>query len=1114
MKKLLEAINLLSVLSVLLAGSSCSDEDFFPGSGEYPEGNATVTMQLQFEPFAASVPAVRGVSGGEAGNLMKEFDDLCIVAYNLEGNMVDGFPVEITKEMHGLEVDSVERKKEDASNGDKPDGNIAEKWTMRATFKLSVPYGKYYIYGVANLGQDRNGVKTTTLQELEKFKGKKREELLNMALAWDEGNFLNNRQMLGYFTDGVEEGSPCTNQNTNEKTVSISRAGMTLHSWLRRCASKVTIDFDGSGLRDNVTVYIKRATIHDIPKSCLLGMPNRVIREEDLLSYKDENYRPDGTDGKAAIEYGHGTDPQAWPHLSNGAPYLTDDNGDRLNLHSEYANALYLYENMQDEQGEKDNKTQRPTPEGTVIGADEKKDEVPCGSYIEVEAYYERISREEVSKGKIIYRFMLGKDELNNFDVERNHHYKITMRLRGNGNDVDWHIEYMEETGFEFHDPYYISYLYNHSSTLRFRYTPPAGRTVKAVKAEIIGNNWWPEGVPDTDIAGTQKNGQRTLISFDMDPMDIKSYRAYDNNYKKENTYPNNYQVEKLRGKTKYLGNGFLSLRATKEATVITWDNTKIKGNSYSQDETFMNDRYFYGDGQGKILGTQTDIPKINRCEREYHFDNTPDETNTGEESYEIKKQPGSNALMINLPVFTRAKNLVKQTGYTGNNLYELSERMAYVLITVTLDNGEEKSKILRCAQVPRITNPKGIYRRAGNNESFHVVLTRLRQDMTSYESFKSDGPWMAEVLGDPDFITLNGRNMIRGRADTPIDFNVLFNRLNRGGTPRNAIIRVRYHNYSCVHLIFVRQGYDPMALRQGGTIWHTRNWVLAGQEGDDPRDEGSLFKYGDRDYPIDVSSNTYGVYEQGRVYPRIDEFVEAGVLNKAIGKNPGEYTSGAMKWSDFKGKENGYQNDNVAEMNDFKELYRTPEIEAGFGVLYADGATETQYRLKDVLDYCRHDSDTRKRGMFGAFFYYWDKEDIDDPYNYRNVFFPIGRSGYGHRKYAEERGEKPNTTWYHGVLRYSAGQVGILKSAWVSNLMDYAPLFYDLYRRKGAVYWSRVQTGVDDATGTWQGNTAGLDLNAFNFDINCIDTSNLYHDRGGDKVYGWDACFVRCVGD
>ena len=40
---------------------------------------------------------------------------------------------------------------------------------------------------------------------------------------------------------------------------------------------------------------------------------------------------------------------------------------------------------------------------------------------------------------------MLGNNATNNFDLVRNHHYKITMNFKDYGNDIDWHIEYAEK---------------------------------------------------------------------------------------------------------------------------------------------------------------------------------------------------------------------------------------------------------------------------------------------------------------------------------------------------------------------------------------------------------------------------------------------------------------------------------------------------------------------------------------------------------------------------------------------------------------------------------------------------------------------------------------------
>lgn len=55
-----------------------------------------------------------------------------------------------------------------------------------------------------------------------------------------------------------------------------------------------------------------------------------------------------------------------------------------------------------------------------------QKDDKPCGTYIEVTAFY-RSRDMVVSNGDIIYRFMLGKDEKTDYNAERNYHYRLTL---------------------------------------------------------------------------------------------------------------------------------------------------------------------------------------------------------------------------------------------------------------------------------------------------------------------------------------------------------------------------------------------------------------------------------------------------------------------------------------------------------------------------------------------------------------------------------------------------------------------------------------------------------------------------------------------------------------
>lgn len=75
--------------------------------------------------------------------------------------------------------------------------------------------------------------------------------------------------MLGFFTKASDSaGAADESVELNEKTVK-------LHAWMRRAASKVTVAFDGSNLKDGVSIRIKSVRIKNIPASCLLGAENK-----------------------------------------------------------------------------------------------------------------------------------------------------------------------------------------------------------------------------------------------------------------------------------------------------------------------------------------------------------------------------------------------------------------------------------------------------------------------------------------------------------------------------------------------------------------------------------------------------------------------------------------------------------------------------------------------------------------------------------------------------------------------------------------------------------------------------------------------------------------------
>lgn len=1081
--------------------TACEDDTFDSfGPREYPDGMATLKLQLDFTPVGSN-----GANPSRAlsGNTMGKLDDLCLVAYDSKGDLMKGFPIQISPKNHNLQVVDSVRRPSDAANGQlAPDENV----TSHASFDVKLPYGRYYLYALANLGsRTTEGVLVdSTKTALDTYEGlkeavKTREGLLTYATKWDKKNPMNNFQMLGFFSNGRAEKAPVTGEKTNDVMVDVDSPSVSLHSWLRRSCAKVTIDFDASELRENIYVYIRRATIHNIPVKCRLGRPNAAKDESEVYSYKDKDYRPGGGD---CIDFGTGDDHNSWPRVSKGAPYLKRGGSD-FNWHSYNAPSLFLYENMKGN-SEKDttNKVQFPDDNGLVIGSTDVEDNMKGASYIEVEGYYSCERPDETSQGKIRYRFMLGEDALKNFDVERNRHIKLTMKLRGNGNDVDWHIEYQHEDGFEYKDPYYVSYLYNHQTTLHFRYTPPEGVKVDKIEAQIVANNWWADDASaGYDLTAMQAQSPIEPSLWKGDVLNAT--------FGTRNVYPNDRNTEaKLRGKVKYLGNGWLSLREVNKLN-INYEETSSHGtfdsNAWAshEDNKYMNDRFFYG--------VSAASGGIDQSYREYHFKDA-DATNKGNEAYTVEQNP-DGSMRFNLPVFTRPKNLVKQTAYSGNNIYEGSTRTAIVQITLHLSNNTVKKQNLRVLQVPRLINPKGIYRKSGNNENFHVVLQE-RESPTSdnFIAVESDGPWMAEVIGSDNFISLNGKRVVKGSTGSNIDFNVMFNKLNTNSAIRTAIIRVRYHNLTCTHLIFVRQGYGALQIGPNGPEWHACNLIADGVDALDPRDEGSMFKFGCISDPIDVRSNQGYGFAPASLTPA--SF--SAPKNFYIAKSDRSEPTTTKTWSNIKGKMSSSwepENSKLPTIAQIAKMYNTANLQHGFGVLYADGATEVATTVQDAYGYYRHDAAAKrdKRGMRGVFMYYWDGKSVGgSSFNCSNMFFPIGVSGYGQRR-SYDISTYPTEGKKAGTLRYSAGRTGEMPA----SAVPWQPQFYDLYRRNGAIYWAKNHVDYNDVTGSKLTDAIAMDLNYYTFDVNIIGRNNMQKHgmwSGCNDDSHINACFLRQV--
>lgn len=1013
--------------------TSCYDE--FMKQEIIGEGKASISATLDFKPMSSALSRTRA-----AGDALKDISSLHVLLYDKDKNLIEKWKID------GYTVSDENRNDSDAENG-----NSAETSTKRATFKLpeEIGFGKYYMYAVANIPDLlTNSAYSEAIKTVDGLKG--------IPLTWDSENVAKNGQMIGFFT---KSSAPAL--SADDESLIVNEKSVKLHAWLRRAASKVTVAFDGSNLKEGVFIYIQSVQIKDIPSQCYLGKDNNVGREGYTLDMPGSG--PDMSDGET-ITYHEGDMAEDFEYGEGCADHRVTVGSPHFGSHDETAPALYFYENMQgagvtmpDKRQDADNngildfpglpnKPEDPNKEWNY----RLKDAVPYGTYIEVHAHYISNNSERLGNGHIIYRFMLGQNETNDYNAKRNCHYKLTLKFKNFANEADWHIEYEEpEPGVMTPEPYYISYLYNHSMMYPIKVNT-GGRKIEYIKAEILENNWAPYNA-SSDIYYTGA--------------------------------PNGVAAP---------WNGFLSLHKTTE--------TVLYENRIGSNEQYYNK-----------------VPK--RGEREYKDFVLPGgitskefttENSEPDDKYRVEKHPTeANTYNIYIPMYTRAKQMISTTGYTGNNPYVAYQRKARVKITTKLEGLDEIfENEVPIYQVRRVVNPKGIYRSLKNSKSFHVVLKRLpRENDQMFKTFQSEGQWKAYVVKETNGkgITLSVTDpmttelkddpeygkAIYGKTGSVIDFNVNFEQSSDNlSENRYAIIRVEYHNYTCQHLIFVRQGDNPDDLVAGGVKWYAMNMKTTSELASNPLDEGSLFKFGNWSQPIDALSNKNPFEPWINVTPGdFKVYPEDGLTNAATGVK--------MGWTDIiqtnttKGFGNPQMaNARVATGADFWEL-RNSYIEQGYGVLYGDDATETADDIVEVYGY-DYEHNKSGRGMRGCFAY--NRETG------KNLFFPIGASGYGHRKqsYTPTWGD-PETL--DGVLRYASGRTQLYPSP-VER-----PLFYDIYKRPGGIYWLNAEIPQNQFTPT-DGVSLGWDINYFSFDFNFISKDNLIRSGGSD------ACFVRCVVD
>lgn len=373
MKYLKLNIQLLLAFVIVLGLFSCTDEDAVDnGKKEIKEGlPTTVSLKL-----TSATPMVVETKTADDGGKFGVINDLAILVYKTETGELD--------------------KVTCVSNVN------AKEWN--GSFNATT--GSRRVYVLANSGLGEAGIKSDYSQE---------SDLLTSGLI-DAGTTtpVGNERMLG-FVHTVNDFEKELSSKENSETIDIPESNgstpvVSLYSRLYPPYSKITFTVKNevkTDMSEKVQLNITNVYVRNLPTKYSL-LPEKNILKTSGLS---------GTDV-----------------FSEKVQQMSKE---------EDVYEFYMYENLQGtiNDGNKDPKLKSPfqgypsnnsNPSENYESWNTKwATKTPC-TYIEVEGTYAIWKSDtQYGAGKIHYRFFLGANTVDNFDIKRNTHYKVELAFTG-----------------------------------------------------------------------------------------------------------------------------------------------------------------------------------------------------------------------------------------------------------------------------------------------------------------------------------------------------------------------------------------------------------------------------------------------------------------------------------------------------------------------------------------------------------------------------------------------------------------------------------------------------------------------------------------------------------
>lgn len=232
---------------------------------------------------------------------------------------------------------------------------------------------------------------------------------------------------------------------------------------LDRTAAMITVVMDGSNLDAGVIITPKRLALHNVATACTIGKDNSVTTTFGGMTAEAGAWAQDG-EAKSGSIWGAGKRLVGNETLSMsafsdgscatilGSHYPKDAESKVTDLSDLNVHPLFLYENMHGASFGAtgitiaDQHLKRPAGVAGTMDAISKFAATGVCSYIEIEADYIQYDAgmSILQKGTASWRFFLGGNATDDFDIRRNTNYQLTLRLAKTGigeYDYSWRVD-------------------------------------------------------------------------------------------------------------------------------------------------------------------------------------------------------------------------------------------------------------------------------------------------------------------------------------------------------------------------------------------------------------------------------------------------------------------------------------------------------------------------------------------------------------------------------------------------------------------------------------------------------------------------------------------------